>query len=476
MELRARSLPPPMERSNCPESATPNTLEQTNRPTSMNPLDVQPSDNKGATAPSPMQSRLNSPDPYEDPDLRDWTNPREKPGWHRFQAERLGQPERGTTFPAIPSRQDPPIYKENYGQGESYDPVRPKAIKPSTPWEQEDSTEPWVRMANRESFQPRRSDYNRLRPLPVQDQDLTRPDHLKRIPDRDFYRVPDQRYMSNRPDSPIRREQPDQYFDHRTNNNMLGLQRPSAESTRNPGYDRVYINHDFRPRPPTFDGKPDSWEPFLMQMRLMSQSYGWPDRKFREQPTFALRGEALLFASNLPHVTVENTESLLQAMGQRFGQCLLAETHRANLHNLKKLTKESLQQYSARVSSLMSRAYPGMQGTAIFDNLTIEHLVRGLPDQKLAYEILTKKPKNLSDAMDMITWHKACQQYATKNIDGENLSPISRICSMRYVSGNAHDEAKFDKWDQITNDNHRERRCYNCRERGHEATECHLTH
>ena len=439
MELRSRSLPPPMERSNRPKSTTPNILEQTNRPTSMNPLEVQPSDNKGATAPSPVQSRLNSPGPFEDPDLRDWTNPREKPGWqstdfedhlreysrnspfHRFQAERLGQPERGTTFPAIPSRQDPPIYQGNYGQDESYDPVRPKAIKPSTPWEQEDSTEPWVRMVNRESFQPRRFDYNRLRPLPVQDPDLTRPDYPRRIPDRDFYRVPDQRYMRNRPDSPIRREQPDQYFDHRTNNNMLGLQRPSAESTRNQGHDRVYINHDFRPRPPTFDGKPDSWEPFLMQMRLMSQSYGWPDRKFREQLMFALRGEALLFASNLPHVTVENTESLLQAMGQRFGQCLLAETHRANLYNLKKQSKESLQQYSARVSRLMSRAYPGMQGNAVFDNLAIEHLLRGLPDQKLAYEIFTKKPKDLSDAVDMITWHEACRQYTAKSNGVRNV-------------------------------------------------------
>ena len=296
------------------------------------------------------------------------------------------------------------------------------------------------------------------------------------LPNENFDSTSEERFVRDQLDSPVMGEEPEQCFDYTQNSNMWGPQRQSAESTINPGYDRMYINHDFRPRPPTFDGKPDSWEPFLMQMRLMSQSYGWPDRKFREQLMFALRGEALLFASNLPHVTVENTESLLQAIGQRFGQCLLAETHRANLYNLKKQSKESLQQYSARVSSLMSRAYPGMQGTAIFDNLAIEHLLRGLPDQKLAYEIFTKKPKNLSDAVDMITWHKACQQYTTKKIDGENLSSISRICSIRYVSGNAHDEAKFDKWDQITNDHHRERRCYNCRERGHEATECHLTH
>ena len=47
-----------------------------------------------------------------------------------------------------------------------------------------------------------------------------------------------------------------------------------------------------------------------------------------------------LFASNLPHFTVENTESLLQAMGQRCGQSLLAETHWAKLYNLRKHNKE----------------------------------------------------------------------------------------------------------------------------------------
>ena len=177
---------------------------------------------------------------------------------------------------------------------------------------------------------------------------------------------------------------------------------------RNHGYEPVNIPNDFKSRPPAFNGKPKAWEPFLMQLRL---SYGWSDRKFREQLMFALRGEALLFASNLPHITAENTESLLQAMEQRFGQCLLAETHRANLYNLKKQTKGNLQQYSARVNRLMSRAYPGMQGTAVFENLAIEHLLRGLPDQKLAYEILTKKPKDLSDTINMITWHEACHQF-----------------------------------------------------------------
>ena len=56
-------------------------------------------------------------------------------------------------------------------------------------------------------------------------------------------------------------------------------------------YDNWYQFNDIKPRPPSFDGKPDSWEPFLMQIQMMSRSYGWPDYKFRDQLMFALRGE-----------------------------------------------------------------------------------------------------------------------------------------------------------------------------------------
>ena len=137
----------------------------------------------------------------------------------------------------------------------------------------------------------------------------------------------------------------------------------------------------------------------------------------------ALRGEALLYASTLPHITMEDTESLLQAMKQRFGLCPLAETYRADLYKLRKHTKENIQQYSARVSRLMSRAYPGMQGTAIYKTLAVEYLLRGLPDQKLAYEIFTKKPKDLSDTIDMIAWHEASPLITCTSSKQESVMP-----------------------------------------------------
>ncbi|MCG8048563.1 MAG: hypothetical protein JAY66_23235 [Candidatus Thiodiazotropha taylori] len=251
----------------------------------------------------------------------------------------------------------------------------------------------------------------------------------------------------------------------------------------------------------------------------MSQSYGWSDQKFRDQLLFALRGEALMFASNLPLIATQNTPSLLRAMEQRFGQCLLAETHRANLYNLRKQSKENLQQYSARVSHLMSRAYPGMQGTGVYENLAIEHLLRGLPDQKLAYEILTKKPRDLSDAIDMITWHEACRQYTTKSngirqvewsededseqdhqsdselpssdvrrVNGRKMVTEERITQLwrdmqkylsqqmdKIVNINGEEDTQTEK--PFSSTNRAQRRegppvCYYCNEKGHISTNC----
>ena len=77
-----------------------------------------------------------------------------------------------------------------------------------------------------------------------------------------------------------------------------------------------------------------------MQLKLTSPSYNWSDRKIREQLIFTVRGEALIFASNLSHRTTENTAYLLRSMGQRFGQCVIPETHRTSLYNIKKQPTE----------------------------------------------------------------------------------------------------------------------------------------
>ena len=181
---------------------------------------------------------------------------------------------------------------------------------------------------------------------------------------------------------------------------------PSGETAGLKDY-RTYIP-DIKPRLPTFSGQPDSWEPFLLQLQLMSRSYGWSDSKFRDQLVFALKGEPLYFASHLPRHVRENTKRLLSAMTQRFGHRVLAETHRVPLQDIKQEPTESIQQYRARVSQIVSRAYPGIQGTALYESLSVEHMLKGLPNKQLAYETLVRRPNNVSQAVDMVIWQDVC--------------------------------------------------------------------
>ena len=229
----------------------------------------------------------------------------------------------------------------------------------------------------------------------------------------------------------------------------LTLSRPY--SSRDNDYETVYVQNDFKPRIPTFEGKQDTWEPFLMQLDLLSRSYNWSDRKFQERLIFALRGEDLIFVSSLPLETTQNTDKLLCSMRQRFGECLLPETHRANLYSVKKQPKETLQEYSDHVNRMMVKGYPGIQGTNIYNSLAVEHFLRGLPDQKLAYEIMIKKPRDLSEAVNMVTWHEACKQFTTRTVISrvENVPPQKKSKSRQ-----------------------RYRLCYNCRKKGHESKQC----
>jgi len=131
-------------------------------------------------------------------------------------------------------------------------------------------------------------------------------------------------------------------------------------------YDRGFT--DFRHRPPIFEGKSDTWEQFLMQFNLLVQSFNWTEHKYRDQLLFALKGDALMYVSNLSITVWDNTTLLIQTLAQRFGQCHLASTHCTSMYTVRKNSKVSVQQYTAYISNLMCRAYPGMEGTPIFSN------------------------------------------------------------------------------------------------------------
>ena len=151
-----------------------------------------------------------------------------------------------------------------------------------------------------------------------------------------------------------------------------------------------------------------------------------------------LQEDAMFFMSRLAPQIRANLGQLMDALERRFGDHVLPETHRLSLQNLKKNAQESLQEYAARVQTLVSRAYPGLEGSELFNSMTIDHLVSGLQDPNLVYDVKTKRPTTIQEALDMIAWHECCRGAARKrnvrNVAEADNNDIRRTSGHRYVT------------------------------------------
>ena len=104
----------------------------------------------------------------------------------------------------------------------------------------------------------------------------------------------------------------------------------------------------------------------------------------------------------------------IQALKERFAHTTPAETVRASVNNIMKSPKESIQEYVSRVRTLMANGYPDIRSTETFNQMTMHPFLQDLPDQAIAYEVLTKRPSNLTEAIDMITWRACCKESTKK--------------------------------------------------------------
>ena len=182
-------------------------------------------------------------------------------------------------------------------------------------------------------------------------------------------------------------------------------QHPSRASSR---HSHSSVSYEPRMRVPEYRGT-EEWEAFWMQFSTMANYYQWDEETQLQQLIFCMRGDALTYVSQLPSAVQRNLAILKSGLEKRFGDHILPETHRAALANLRKQPKETLREYEARVRRLMSKAYPGMIGTPMFQTLEIEHLVTGLPDPNMAFDILVRKPSTVGEALNLIEWYECCK-------------------------------------------------------------------
>ena len=125
-------------------------------------------------------------------------------------------------------------------------------------------------------------------------------------------------------------------------------------------------------------------------------------------------------------------------MKQRFGDHTLPETYRLQLKSMHQKSDESVQEFSSRISTIMNKAYPGLKDEQLKAELAIEHLLNGLNDQNVAYEVAIKRPKTVQNAVDMITWHECCKIAMDRN-------PTVRMASQ----DNGHDDRENRQVDEI---------------------------
>ena len=161
-----------------------------------------------------------------------------------------------------------------------------------------------------------------------------------------------------------------------------------------------------------FSGKHGSnWDAFWVTFELMAKRYGWPLQKQSEQLLFCLKDEAMDFAVGLSPEVCEDLMLFLEALRKRFSHTTTpAETVRANLNSLRKKAKETMQEYASIVRTMITRAYPDIGTSETFTRLTIHNLLQGLHDQSVVYEVLKNRPKTLTEAINMVTWHECCKE------------------------------------------------------------------
>jgi len=194
-------------------------------------------------------------------------------------------------------------------------------------------------------------------------------------------------------------------------------QRPQGVQCR----DRYHPIAIFTPEMPTFTGNMEDWDAFWLQFTVCAETLELSKREFGTQLLLSLKGSALSFVTTLDPDTVRDTDLLIHALRRRFGHHTPSQTYRAMLTSLHKTSKESTQDYAARVQMMMSRAYPDIKMTDTFQQISIEHFLQGMPDQEISYEVMKLNPSTLEEAADKFEWLQFCKLNTRRKISRMTL-------------------------------------------------------
>ncbi|XP_052081934.1 uncharacterized protein LOC127719739 [Mytilus californianus] len=218
--------------------------------------------------------------------------------------------------------------------------------------------------------------------------------------ERDYYRQ-----QNNQPDN-IRQQNfqsentGQQHFQPNYTSQQNNQMRYRTDSTSS-------MQDSYHSKLPFYNGRSD-WSTFQMQFEIIAERNNWDPRRQAEEILLVLKDEAAKFASELPYDTRSSFRLLSKDMERRFGDNNLPETYRKELQFTRKNYKESINEYAARIQTMVRKAYPGMDNQ-LFNDISIEHMLNGLNDQSIAYDVLTKRPKTMEETINLVAWHTTCK-------------------------------------------------------------------
>ncbi|CAC5413891.1 unnamed protein product [Mytilus coruscus] len=163
----------------------------------------------------------------------------------------------------------------------------------------------------------------------------------------------------------------------------------------------------YKSRLPYFNGKGD-WKTLMVQFQIIAERNNWSPRQQTKEILLVIMDEVLTFATELAPEVRTSFMLFNSEMERRFGNYNFPEIYRRELQTVKKQYQESIHEYDARIEGMVRKAYPGMD-KQLFNNISIEYMLSELPDQSLAYDVLTKRPRTIEETINLVTWHLTCK-------------------------------------------------------------------
>ncbi|ROI47877.1 hypothetical protein DPX16_16300 [Anabarilius grahami] len=152
-----------------------------------------------------------------------------------------------------------------------------------------------------------------------------------------------------------------------------------------------------------FDGSGD-WESFLVPFERQARNYGWSGAHRVDYLHECLRGAAIKYVCSLPEHIREDYILLKEQLTQRFGQRDPPTTIRRKLGEIRQF-KESAAEFAEEVQCLVTLANPGVE-LDLQDQLATDFFLKGLHNQKVAYEVMNRDPHLLVEAQRLVEAHE----------------------------------------------------------------------